>query len=222
MSEPQTEVATEVAAVVAPAADAPAPAAAAPDDAAAPAPAADAADPKQEELTEKDLLGSATLVTFPDRALGVSIEADEEGPVYVASVKTFSAARGRVRAGDVVALVDGVAAASERRGGLGGLRPGPQGGPAAPVVAFGRPPKEPATTATAARKTRPRAKRARETMSTTTTSPTRSSRPRYRLRDATRAPRPSEDSRRPSRPSRRARSTGASSCLMTWRPEMPL
>ena len=141
MSEAKTEVATEVAAVVAPAADAPAPAAAAPDDAAAPAPAADA-HPKQEELTEKDLLGSATLVTFPDRALGVSIEADEEGPVYVASVKTFSAARGRVERRRR-RRVSGRRrrAASERRGGLGGLRPGPQGGPAAPVggVWAGRP-----------------------------------------------------------------------------------
>ena len=42
-------------------------------------------------------------VTFPERALGVSIEADEDGPVYVTSVKTFSAAWGRVLAGDVIA-----------------------------------------------------------------------------------------------------------------------
>ena len=48
-------------------------------------------------------------VTFPERALGVSIEADEDGPVYVTSVKTFSAAWGRVLAGDVVASVAGVA-----------------------------------------------------------------------------------------------------------------
>ena len=163
-----SEAQTEVAAVVAPAADsaaadAPAPAAAAPDDAAAPAPAADAADPKQEELTEKDLLGSATLVTFPDRALGVSIEADEEGPVYVASVKTFSVARGRVRAGDVVALVDGVAVPQARdAAGWAAFVQGLKEGPRPLSVAFGRPPKEPAAAATAARKTRPRAKRARD------------------------------------------------------------
>ena len=163
-----SEAQTEVAAVVAPAADsaaadAPAPAAAAPDDAAAPAPAADAADPKQEELTEKDLLGSATLVTFPDRALGVSIEADEEGPVYVASVKTFSAARGRVCAGDVVALVDGVAVPQSRdAAGWAAFVQGLKEGPRPLSVAFGRPPKEPAPSTTAARKTRPRAKRARD------------------------------------------------------------
>ena len=163
MSEAQTEVAAVVApAPAADAPDAPAPAAAAPDDAATPAPA-EAADPKQEELTEKDLLGSATLVTFPDRALGVSIEADEEGPVYVASVKTFSAARGRVRAGDVVALVDGVAVPQARdAAGWAAFVQGLKEGPRPLSVAFGRPPKEPAAAATAARKTRPRAKRARD------------------------------------------------------------
>ena len=103
--ETKPEVETEVAAVVAPAADAPAPAAAAPDDAAAPAPAADAADPKQEELTEKDLLGSATLVTFPDRALGVSIEPTRKDRCTCVGQDLLRGAR-RVRAGDVVALVD--------------------------------------------------------------------------------------------------------------------
>ena len=138
--EAKPEVATEVAAVVAPAPapDSAADATAAPD-AAAPAPAEA---PKEEELTEKDLLGSATLVTFPDRALGVSIEADEEGPVYVASVKTFSAARGRVRAGDVVALVDGVAVPQSRdAAGWAAFVQGLKEGPRPLSVAFGRPPK---------------------------------------------------------------------------------
>ena len=158
-AEGKQEADAAVAAVVAPA-----PAAEAP----APAPAPDAApaveaQPKEEELTEKDLLGSATLVTFPDRALGVSIEADEEGPVYVASVKTFSAARGRVRAGDVVALVDGVAVPQARdAAGWAAFVQGLKEGPRPLSVAFGRPPKEPAAAATAARKTRPRAKRARD------------------------------------------------------------
>ena len=93
----------------------------------------------------------------------MSIEADEEGPVYVASVKTFSAARGRVSAGDVVALVDGVAVPQARdAAGWAAFVQGLKEGPRPLSVAFGRPPKEPATTATAARKTRPRAKRARD------------------------------------------------------------
>ena len=160
MSETKPEAATEVAAVVAPA---PAPDAAPETAPAADAPAPAAEAPKEEELTEKDLLGSATLVTFPDRALGVSIEADEEGPVYVASVKTFSAARGRVRAGDVVALVDGVAVPQARdAAGWAAFVQGLKEGPRPLSVAFGRPPKEPAPSTTAARKTRPRAKRARD------------------------------------------------------------
>ena len=79
------------------------------------------------------------------------------------SVKTFSAARGRVRAGDVVALVDGVAVPQARdAAGWAAFVQGLKEGPRPLSVAFGRPPKEPAAAATAARKTRPRAKRARD------------------------------------------------------------